>query len=147
MTSKPFNIFDKPVPAAKSTMLGDLELTAEEFDALKKQIAHGLGQVQPDADAPYEKANSVGEIGSATHPIGCASVPACIAYLRRLRTTDGKRIKFMRRGAVVSKSVSQHPIDMYVLIGTDNLVLKTIFMSGYQRYDSRIAPEGFTLAR
>lgn len=147
MTNKPFNIFDKPVPTAKPTMLGDLELTAEEFDALKKQIAHGLGQVQPDVDAPDEMANAVGEFGSSTHPIGCASIPACIAYLMRLRTTDGQRIKFMRKGAVVNKAASQHPIDMYELIGTDNLTLKTIFMSGYQRYDSRIAPEGFTLAR
>jgi hypothetical protein len=42
MTHKPFNIFDKPVPPAKSIMLGDLELTTEEFKALKKQIALGF---------------------------------------------------------------------------------------------------------
>jgi hypothetical protein len=147
MTSKPFNIFDTPVPAAKSTMLGDLELTAEEFDALKKQIAHGLGQVPPDADAPDKLANAVGEFGSATNPVGCSSVPSCIAYLKRLRTTDGRRIQFKRKGSNIDKSVSQHPIDVYALSLTDDKPLKIIYMSGYQRSDSKVAPKGFTLSK
>lgn len=147
MTNKPFNIFDKPVPAAKSIMLGDLELTAEGFDALKKQIAHGLGQVQHDADAHDELANAVGELGSATNPIGCASVPACLAYLRRLRSIDGTRIHFSRKGCIIDKSVSQNPIDAYILTGTDDRALQTVYMSGYQRRDSKVAPEGFTLPK
>lgn len=147
MTNKPFNIFDQPPPAPKSIMLGDLEMTAEEFDALKKQIAHGLGQVKPGADVPDELANAVGEFGSATNPVGCSSVPACIAYLKRLGTADGRRIQFTRKGCIQDKTVSQHPIDMHVLIGPNIQALKTIFMSGYQRCDSKVAPEGFTLAR
>jgi hypothetical protein len=147
MTHKTFNIFDKPVPVTKSTMLGDLELTAEEFDALKKQIAHGLGQVQPDADVPDELANAVGVIGSATNPIGCASVPACLAYLRRLRPIDGSGIVFTRKGTVVDKAVSQYPIDVYVLTVTDGRASQTIYMSGYQPKNATTTPEGFTLEK
>lgn len=147
MTNKPFNIFDQPPPAAKSIMLGDLEMTAEEFDALKKQISHGLGQVKPGADVPDELANAVGEFGSATNPVGCSSVPACIAYLKRLRTADGRRVQFTRKGSILDKTVSQYPIDAYILTGTDGRALQPLYMSGYQRRDSKTEPEGFTLAR
>lgn len=147
MKHKQFNIFEKPAPTEKSTMLGDFELSAEEFDALKKQIAHGLGQVKPGADVPDELANAVGEFGSATNPVGCSSVPACIDYLKRLRTTDGRCIQFTRKGTVVDKAVSQHPIDVYVLTGTDGRALQTLFISGYQRGESKVAPAGFALLR
>lgn len=119
-------------------MLGDLELTTEEFDALKKKIAHGLGQVQPDAGVHDELANAVGELGSATNPIGCASVPACIAFLKRLRSTDGRRIQFKRKGSNIDKSVSENPMDAYILTGTDGRALQTVYMSGYQRSEQRL---------
>jgi hypothetical protein len=143
--NKPFNIFDKTVPVAKSIILSDLEMTTDEFDALKKQIVHGLGKPQPAAEVPDELANAVGEFGSATNPIGCASVPACITYLRRLRTADGRRIQFVRKGSIVDIAVSKLPIDVYDVIGTDYKVLTTIYMSGYQRSDLNVAPEGFKL--
>jgi hypothetical protein len=144
--NKPFNIFDKPVPTAKSTMLGDLELTAEEFDALKKQIAHGLGQVQHVADAHDELANAVGELGSATNPIGFSSIPASLAYMKRLRTIDAGRIQLTRKRSALNKTVSRFPIDEYFYLGIDG-VSHSLFFSGYQPKDATIAPEGFTLAK
>jgi hypothetical protein len=147
MNNKPFNIFDKPAPATKSIMLGDLELTTEEFNTLKNQISHGLVQIQSEAEVPDELANAVGKLGSATNPVGCSSIPACLAYLKRLRTTDGCRIQFQRKGCTIDIAVSQHPIDVYVLTAIDGKASQTIYMSGYRSSDSRIAPEGFKLTR
>ena len=147
MTNKPFNIFDKPVPIAASIMHSGFEISAAEIADLKIQVARGLGHAKPADDAPDELANAVGEFGSATNPVGCSSVPACIAYLKRLRTLDGRRIQFVSKGCIVSIAVSKFPIDAYDVIGTDYKVLTTLFMSGYQRSVSKVAPEGFTLTR
>lgn len=146
MTNKPFNIFDKPVPAAKSTMLGDLGLSAEEFDALKKQIALGLGQVQPDADAPDEFANAVGEIGLASRPMGFVSVQASLFFLQRLRTKEGQRIKATRLRSFFDKAVSNFALDEYSISGVDG-VSHSLFLSCYQPKNATTAPEGFTLAK
>ena len=143
--NKPFNIFEKPVPTTESILHSLSDISAEEIADLKIQVARGLGHLQPADDAHDELANAVGEFGSATNPIGCSSVPACIAYLKRLRTADGRRIQFVRKGCIVDKTVSQYPIDAYDFIGTDYKVLTTLFMSGYQRSDSKVTPKGFTL--
>lgn len=143
--NKPFNIFDKPVPTAESNIHSGFEISAAEIADLKIQVARGLGHVKPADDAPDELANAVGEFGSATNPIGCASVPACIAFLQRLKTTDGHLTEFVRRGSVMNKSISNFPLDEYLIFGTDGKSLRTIFMSGYQRCDAKLAPEGFTL--
>jgi hypothetical protein len=146
MTNKPIHAFNKPVLKDKSKMIDDLQITSEEFNALKQQIALGLGRARPGADIPDDLVNPVGEFGCETNPIGCASVPACIAYLQRLRAVDGP-IKFTRLGCITNKKISRYPIDKYALIGNDGIALKTIYMSGYQRSDSQKAPKGFTLAR
>ena len=146
-SNKPFNIFDKPVPTTASTLQSWSYISAAEIADLKIQVARGLGHVQPSDDAPDELANAVGEYGSATNPVGCASVPACVAFLQRLRTTDGHRTEFVRRGSVMNKSISNFPLDEYFIFGTDGKSLKTIYMSGYQRCDAKLAPEGFTLTK
>lgn len=143
--NKPFNIFDKPVPTTESILHSWSDISAAEIVDLKIQVARGLGHVKPADDAPDELANAVGEFGSATNPIGCSSVPACIAYLKKIRNADGRRIQFVRKGCIVNKAVSKFPIDAYDVIGTDYKVLSTIYMSGYQRSDSKVAPDGFTL--
>jgi hypothetical protein len=146
MTNKPIHAFNKPVLKNKSKMIDDLQITSEEFNALKQQIALGLGRVRSGTDVPYDLVNAVGEFGCETNPIGCASVQACIAYLQQLRTADGP-IKFTRLGCITNKMTSRYPIDKYVLIGNDGIALKTIYMSGYQRSNSQKAPKGFALAR
>jgi hypothetical protein len=142
---KPIQAFNKPVLKDKSKMLYDLKITNEEFNALKEQISRGLG-LRTGADIPDDLANTFGDFGCETNPIGCASVPACIAYLNRLITADG-HIKFARLGCITNKKISRFPIDKYALIGNDGIALKTIYMSGYQRSDSKNAPVGFALAR
>lgn len=144
MTNKPLTVFDKSAPTAESILHSWSEISAEEIADLKIQVARGLGQTKLADDAPDELANAVGEFGSATNPIGCDGVTSCIAYLRRLRTSEGRRIHFVRKGCIVDKTVSQHPIDEYLIFGTDGKPFKTIFMSGYQNNDSKIAPEGFS---
>jgi hypothetical protein len=145
MTNKPLTVFDKPAPTAESIQHSWSDISAEEIADLKIQISRGLGQTKPADDASDELENAVGELGSATNPIGCSSVPACIAYLKRLRTTDGQRILFTRKGCIVDKNVSQHPIDVYALAGTAGRTLRTIYMSGYQPKNSEIAPAFFYL--
>jgi hypothetical protein len=145
--NKPFNIFDKPVPTTESILHSWSDISAAEIADLKIQVARGLGHVQPADDAPDELANAVGEFGSATNPIGCSSVPACIAYLSKLRTIEGRSIQYMRKNCLVKKTVSEYPLDAYLILGTDGKPLTTIYMSGYQRSDSKVAPEGFTLDR
>jgi hypothetical protein len=144
---KPIQAFNKPVLKDKSKIQVDLQITSEEFNALKQQIALGLGRVRPGADIPDELANAVGEFGSETNPIGCASVPACIAYLQRLRTADGQHIRFTRKGCITNRMISRSPIDVYLILGKKGTVLRSIYMSGYQRSDSKYAPKGFVLAR
>lgn len=147
MTKKPLTIFDKPAPTTESILHSWSDISAEEIADLKIQAARGLGHAKLSDDAPDELANAVGEFGSATNPIGCDSVASCLAYIKRLRTREGRRIQVIRKGCSVNKAVSRYPVDEYILLSTDGKPLKTIFMSGYQRCDSTIAPEGFTLAR
>jgi hypothetical protein len=147
MTNKPIHAFNKPVLKNKSKMIDDLQITSEEFNALKQQIALGLGRVRSGTDVPYDLVNAVGEFGCETNPIGCASVQACIAYLQQLRSADGQRIQFTRLGCITNKKISRYPIEKYALVGNDGIALKTIYMSGYQRRDSKKAPKGFVLTR
>jgi hypothetical protein len=144
---KPINDFKKPVLKDKSKIHDDLQITSEEFNALKQQIALGLRRVRPGADVPDDLVNAVGEFGCETNPIGCSSVPACIAYLQQLRSANGQRIQFTRLGSITNKVTSRYPIDIYALIGNDGIALKTIYMTGYQLRDSKKAPKGFSLAR
>jgi hypothetical protein len=141
---KPINTFNKPVLKDNSKTHADLQITSEEFNALKQQIALGLGRVRPGTEIPDDLVKAVGEFGCETNPIGCASVPACIAYLNRLITADG-HIKFTRLGCITNKKISRYLIDKYALVGNDGIALKTIYMSSYQRRDSKNAPVGFAL--
>lgn len=146
MNKNSATIFDKPARLEKSA-LEEFGITAAELDAVRKQIIRGLGnQRRTKADVAEELAmKPVGEFGSATNPVCRVSVQSCMSYLMQLRLNDGRTVQFVRKGCILDNSISPYPIDEYVL-RIDNIVMKTIFMSGYANSDSKMAPKGLTLA-
>lgn len=96
-----------------------------------------------DAD---EMPGARGEFGlSPTNPVPCKTIFGSTAYLGRLRTADGVKVKYERVGCVTS-DISPHPIDAYVVSHPDGSKLATVFVSPYQKRISRLAPKNFQLA-
>jgi hypothetical protein len=110
----------------------------ELFDLMSLQCEDGV-----DAD---ELPNGQGEFGtSASNPIPCHTIFGSTVYLGRLRTLDGLKVNYVRRGSV-SSSVSKHPVDAYVIHDPDGQEIGTLYISPYQKRISGKAPRGLKLA-
>ena len=107
--------------------------------ALHAALSHGGGV---DAD---ELPNGTGPFGfDPNNPIPCKTVLGSMAYLERLHTWDGVKVKAERIGSFGSEVVDS-PIDGYKLTRPDGTDLGTIYISPYQGRISNKAPEGFKL--
>lgn len=96
-----------------------------------------------DAD---ELPNGRGEFGwDPANPIPCKTVFGSTVYLSRLRTPDGAKIVYKRVASVVS-DVSPHPVDAYEISHPDGRKLGPIFISAYQKRNSKRSPSGLKLA-
>jgi len=101
-----------------------------------------MGEDGVDAD---EMPNGNGEFGLAlSNPIPCHTIVGGYAYLDRLRSSDGAKIKYDRIGSFGS-DVSSHPVDGYVISDTNGQKLANIYISPYQKRNSNKAPKGFKL--
>jgi len=110
----------------------------ELFEAMEGLCANGI-----DADT---FPNGVGPFGLvASNPVPTRTVFGSVAYLGRLRATDGTKVKYERLGSV-SSPVSEMPVDQYDVRHRDGLHLAHLFLSPYQQRISGKAPLGFTLA-
>jgi hypothetical protein len=108
------------------------------YDAMSVMCADGV-----DAD---EMPGGRGEFGmTAANPIPCKTVFGSIAYLGRLRTSEGVKIVYKRIGSG-SSEVSKRPVDAYEVSHPSGQKLATLFISPYQRRVSGKAPRGFKLA-
>ncbi len=107
------------------------------FDAMNPLCKDGV-----DAD---EMPNGKGEFGLVrTNPIPTKTVVGSIAYLNGLRGLDGAKIEYKRLGSMQS-AVSTQLIDVYdVKIPTDRKLV-TLYISPYERRNSKKAPRGFIL--
>lgn len=72
------------------------------------------------------------------------SVDGEIEYLDKLRTEDGQKIKYNRRGSTSVEGV-KGIIDIYDIYLTSGEHYKTIYINMYGAKDSRSAPKGFKL--
>src|SRR4029077_10936619 len=101
------------------------------FDAMKQLCATGC--------AGDELPNGHGEFGlTATNPIPTNTIMGSQYYLSQLCTCDGKKVHSERHGHVQSE-VSQMPVDVYETSLPDGTRLPTIYISPYQRNNSRKA--------
>lgn len=84
-----------------------------------------------------------GEFGwSLDNPVPCKSIIGSRQYLNSLADANGRKIDFNRVGSFQSKHVSM-PIDGYRISVADDLI-GTLYISPYQKKNSRKVPSGLT---
>lgn len=109
----------------------------ELYELMSRQCEDGV-----DAD---EIPHGTGEFGmSPANPIPCHTIFGSTAYLGRLRTLDGLKVNYVRKGSF-SSDVTNHPVDGYGITDPSGRILATIFISPYQKRISKKAPSGFKL--
>ena len=83
-----------------------------------------------------------GEFGyDATNPIPTKGIPGSIAYLAKLRTEDGVKVEYKRRGSTRAENIN-HPVDMYKITANGESVC-ILHLCPYYEENSTIAPKGF----
>lgn len=129
-------IFDK---FRKKKLESDFEQLLEVQEALHAVMSNGAAI---DAD---EIPNGVGPFGfGPDNPIPCRTILGSMAYLDRLHTVEGVKVKAERIGSFGSEVVDS-PVDGYKLRHPNGADLGTIFISPYQGRISNKAPDGFKL--
>ncbi len=78
-----------------------------------------------------------------TNPIPVDSIDSSYAYLERLRTINGAKIKYKRKGSTIIPNIKK-PIDAYEIFEDDE-VITTIYIHAYNVYNSQKSPKGFIL--
>ena len=83
-----------------------------------------------------------GEFGyDATNPIPTKGIPGSISYLAKLRTEDGVKVEYERRGSTHAENI-KHPVDMYEIKANREYVCM-LHLCPYYKENSAIAPKGF----
>lgn len=135
-----FDLFKPKKPRSLLDQLMENPIIQEQkalFDAMSMMCEDGC-----EAD---EIPGGYGEFGhAATNPVPTKTVMGSTSYLARLRSADGARVIYNRRGSL-SSPVSRHPIDMYEIVHPDGRPLATIYLSPYHKKTSDKAPGGFAL--
>jgi len=118
---------------------------AEAFRKYLEMIAmvkKTMGSQGTDADVIPE---GTGEFGlEATNPIPTSTNFGSISYLGKLRTLDGVKVEYERRGSFQAANIPSM-IDGYKITANGKDVA-TIFLCPYNKKNSEIAPRGFKLA-
>ena len=92
--------------------------------------------------------NGQGEFGlEKTNPVPTNTPSGSDAYLKQLRTLDGKPIKFSRIGSFGVELFPGQLIDGYDISSESGEKLPTLWLNMYQRRNSNKAPKGFYLAK
>ena len=87
-----------------------------------------------------------GEFGyDATNPIPVNTIFGNTAYLGRLRTIDGAKVSYERKGSTGAHNI-ENPIDIYDIFNGDDFIT-TLYISPYHKRNSDLAPKGFKLIR
>lgn len=133
------------------------------FDSFKKRTSSAPDASQQDAMLELLKAfnddiqkngldvdvlpNAQGEFGlEKTNPIPTNTAFGSDAYLKKLRTPDGKPIKFSRIGSFGVDLFPGQSIDGYNVESASGEKLPTLWLNMYQKRNSKKAPKGFYLA-
>ena len=121
-------------PAAAKAFRKYLEMTV--------MMRKTMGSQGTDADVIPE---GTGEFGlEATNPIPTSTNFGSISYLGKLRTLDGVKVEYERRGSYEAANIPSM-IDGYKITANGKDVA-TIFLCPYNKKNSEIAPRGFKLA-
>lgn len=104
-----------------------------------KQIADIMAQ---DETVNGKVPGAFGKFGyDATNPIPTKGIPGSIAYLAKLKTENGVKVEYERKGSTFSENVN-HPIDMYVIRENGEHICM-LYLCPYYKENSAIAPKGF----
>jgi hypothetical protein len=134
------------------------------FDSFKKRTSPAPNPSQQEAMLELLKAfnesiqkngldvdelpNGQGEFGlEKTNPIPTNTAFGSDAYLKRLRTPDGKPIKFSRIGSFGVDLFPGQSIDGYNVESASGEKLPTLWLNMYHKRNSNKAPKGFYLAK
>ena len=106
------------------------------FEAAQKLNKNGTDQdIIPEG---------VGEFGyDVTNPIPVNTVLGNTAYLGRLRTLNGVKVRYERSGSTGAANI-KNPIDIYDIYEEDEKIA-TLYISPYNKKNSSVAPKGFKL--
>jgi hypothetical protein len=86
----------------------------------------------------------IGEFGyDVTNPVPVNTVFGNTAYLGRLRTLNGIKVRYERRGSTGAANI-KNQIDIYDIFEAEKKIA-TLYISPYNKKNSNIAPEGFKL--
>lgn len=136
-----FDFFKRrPKPAAGESRLPPNPDAEALLDIMKM-----MRDMNPDGIDADRFPHGVGEFGSLDNPVPCDSILGAMGYLARLRW-NGQPVRNERLGSYGSK-VIERPIDGYRLTAPDGRELTTLYISPYQKKNSTLAPQGYTLDR
>ena len=92
--------------------------------------------------------NGQGEFGlEKPNPVPTNTPSGSDAYLKKLRTLEGKPIKFSRIGSFGVELFPDQLIDGYDISSESGEKLPTLWLNMYQKRNSNKAPKGFYLAK
>jgi len=132
-----FDAFKKRTPSSGS-------LQKDPMMELLKAFNDSIQENGLDVD---ELPNARGEFGlEKTNPVPTNTAFGSDAYLKKLRTPDGKPVRFSRIGSFSVDLFPGQSIDGYNLESASGEKLPTIWLNMYQKRNSRKAPKGFYLA-
>ena len=137
-------IFLKGWFAKKSSVMDRLQRNPD-FQR-QKQIYDLMSALAADGCDADELPGASGEFGlSPSNPIPTKTILGSTSYIERLRTSDGEKVLFQRIGSFPSE-VTAHPVDGYAIKRPNGADMATLYLSPYQKQNSRKAPRGFILA-
>lgn len=133
------------------------------FDSFKKRTSASPDESQADGMLELLKAfnesiqqngldvdilpNGQGEFGlEKTNPVPTNTAFGSDAYLKRLRTLDGKPIKYSRIGSFGVDLFPGQSIDGYNVESASGEKLPNLWLNMYHKRNSNKAPKGFYLA-
>lgn len=127
----------------KPATMGDLIMSNEtmKFFSELHTLMQAMSKEGTDLD---EIPEGIGEFGhDITNPIPVNTIFGNTSYLNRLRTADGKEIRYERLGSGGAENIDG-PIDIYdIFCGSEKIA--TLYIHPYNRKDSEKAPKGFKL--
>jgi hypothetical protein len=116
-----------------------------EFKKMKElyEIMH-----EANGDGTYQDIipEGVGEFGhDVTNPIPVNTIFGNTAYLGRLRTLDGIKVRYECRGSTRASNI-KNPIDIYDIYDEEKKIA-ILYISPYNKKNSTLAPKGFKLVQ
>ena len=139
------NIEDLKAPINKAIIDVDyLDSTDDKRSLLLKSLMKELMDTTFGTDQD-EIEGAKGQFGkNVDNPIPVNTIAGNTRYLEKIRTTQGEKILYERRGSTLGEAVEK-PIDVYEIMDLKKNVIDKFFISPYHKKDSQKAPEGYIL--